>query len=226
MKNIQFLSVLILSCSLLACSFVSLTRSGRPTRRIAFDNLRMQVDGLRIDMRGKIVFVAGVADSSGYGWAIAKSCAEAGAKVLVGTWPPVLSIFQAGLNRGNFDKDRMLSDGTKMEFAKIYPFDATFDTRSAIPQAVAADQNNQTFIGYSIQEIVDQVKDDFGNIDYVVHSLANGPEVTKPLLETTRQGYLAASSASAYSLVSMVQRFGPILNPGSNFQSFQMISSN
>lgn len=38
--------------------------------------------------------------------------------------------------------------------------------------------------------------------------------MTKPLLETTRNGYLAASSASAYSLVSMVSRFGPIINPG------------
>jgi len=47
-----------------------------------------------------------------------------------------------------------------------------------------------------------------------VHSLANGPEVTKPLLETSRRGYLAASSASAYSLVSLVQKFAPIMNEG------------
>jgi enoyl-[acyl-carrier protein] reductase I len=47
-----------------------------------------------------------------------------------------------------------------------------------------------------------------------VHSLANGPEVTKPLLETSRKGYLAALSASSYSFVSMMQRFGPIMNEG------------
>ena len=58
------------------------------------------------------------------------------------------------------------------------------------------------------------MKADFGTIDYLVHSLANGPEVTKPLLETSREGYLAANSASAYSLVSMVQKFAPIMNPG------------
>lgn len=39
-----------------------------------------------------------------------------------------------------------------------------------------------------------------------VHSLANGPEVVKPLLETSRKGYLAAMSASSYSFVSMMQR--------------------
>lgn len=46
------------------------------------------------------------------------------------------------------------------------------------------------------------MKKDFGKIDIVVHSLANGPEVTKPLLETSRNGYLAASSASAYRWVA------------------------
>ena len=46
------------------------------------------------------------------------------------------------------------------------------------------------------------MKKDFGKIDIMVHSLANGPEVTKPLLETSRNGYLAASSASAYRCVT------------------------
>ena len=58
------------------------------------------------------------------------------------------------------------------------------------------------------------MKADFGTIDYVVHSLANGPEVTKALMDTSREGYLAASSSSAYSLVSMVSRFAPIMNTG------------
>jgi enoyl-[acyl-carrier protein] reductase I len=56
---------------------------------------------------------------------------------------------------------------------------------------------------------------DFGEkpLDIVVHSLANGPEVKKPPLETSRKGYLAAISASAYSLVSMVQGFAPLMRP-------------
>lgn len=68
--------------------------------------------------------------------------------------------------------------------------------------------------GYSIQEVVDQVTADYGHIDYLVHSLANGPEVTKALLDTSRAGYLSAVSSSAYSLVSMVSRFAPIMRPG------------
>jgi enoyl-[acyl-carrier protein] reductase I len=58
-----------------------------------------------------------------------------------------------------------------------------------------------------------------------VHSLANGPEVTKPLLETSRKGYLAASSASAYSMISMLQHFGPIMNEGGSCVSLTYIAS-
>ena len=187
-------------------------------------SLRMS-SGLNIDMRGKTVFVGGVADSTGYGWAIAKACAEAGAKILLGTWPPVMPIFQMGIERGQFVEDQKLSDGSTMEIAKIYPLDATFDTLESIPEKVATSKRYKSFTGYSIQEVVDQIKRDHGNIDYMVHSLANGPEVTKPLLETSRDGYLAANSASAYSLVSMAQRFGAIMNPGGAMLSLTYVAS-
>merc|ERR1719504_579362 len=81
-----------------------------------------------IDLTGKVAFIAGVADSTGYGWAIAKALADAGATVTVGTWPPVLGIFKKSLEKGSFDEDMILSDGSKMEIAKIYPLDAVFDT--------------------------------------------------------------------------------------------------
>jgi enoyl-[acyl-carrier protein] reductase I len=49
----------------------------------------MSAQGLPIDLRGKRAFIAGVADDNGYGWAIAKALAAAGAEILVGTWVPV-----------------------------------------------------------------------------------------------------------------------------------------
>jgi enoyl-[acyl-carrier protein] reductase I len=72
-----------------------------------------------------------------------------------------------------------------------------------------------------------QVAADFGErpLDIVVHSLANGPEVKKPLLEVSRAGYLAAVSASAYSMVSMVQRLGPLMRPGGSFSSLTYMAS-
>ncbi|XP_042439266.1 enoyl-[acyl-carrier-protein] reductase [NADH] 1, chloroplastic-like [Zingiber officinale] len=63
--------------------------------------------------------------------------------------------------------------------------------------------------------MAEAVTKDFGRIDIFVHSLANGPEVTKPLLETSRRGYLATISASSYSFVSLLRHFLPIMNPAS-----------
>mgnify|MGYP001818115543 FL=1 len=48
---------------------------------------------LAIDLQGRRALVAGVADDKGYGFAIAKALAEAGASVCVGTWPPTWNIF-------------------------------------------------------------------------------------------------------------------------------------
>ncbi len=59
----------------------------------------------------------------------------------------------------------------------------------------------------------------------MIHSLANGPEVTKPLLETSRRGYLAASSASAFSMVSLVQKFAPIMPKGGSVVSLTYVAS-
>jgi len=180
---------------------------------------------LGLDLSGKVAFVAGVADSTGYGWAICKALAEAGATVTVGTWPPVLGIFERSLRTGKFDEDMMLSDGTKMEIAKVYPLDAVFDSPEDIPEDVKTNKRYAGLDGYSISEVADQVKADYGEIDILVHSLANGPEVTKPLLETSRRGYLAASSASAYSMVSLVQKFGPIMKAGGAALSLTYIAS-
>jgi enoyl-[acyl-carrier protein] reductase I len=72
-----------------------------------------------LDLHGKVAFVAGVADSSGYGWAICKALAEAGCTITVGTWPPVLSIFEKSAAAGKFDEDSKLSDGRMMKIEKV-----------------------------------------------------------------------------------------------------------
>jgi len=178
-----------------------------------------------VDLTGKVAFVAGVADSNGYGWAIAKALADAGATIITGTWPPVLKIFEKSLSNGKFEEDSILSDGSKMTIDKVYPLDAVFDTAEDVPEDVKANKRYAGLEGYSISEVADAVAKDYGKIDILVHSLANGPEVTKPLLETSRNGYLAASSASAYSFVSLVQKFGPIMNEGGAAISLTYIAS-
>src|SRR6202521_3760993 len=76
---------------------------------------------LNIDLAGKRALVAGVADDGGFGFAIAKALAEAGATVSVATWPPALGIFKTMLERGKFDASLVMRDGGKLAFAKIYP---------------------------------------------------------------------------------------------------------
>jgi len=178
-----------------------------------------------MDLKGKVAFVAGVGDSTGYGWAICKALAEAGATVTVGTWPPVLGIFKKSLESGKFDDDLVLSDGSKMEIANIYPLDAVFDEPDDVPEDVKTNKRYAGLDGFTISECAAKVAADYPKIDILVHSLANGPEVTKPLLETSRRGYLAASSASAFSLVSLVQKFAPIMNEGGSVLSLTYLAS-
>jgi enoyl-[acyl-carrier protein] reductase I len=178
-----------------------------------------------VNLKGKVAFVAGVADSTGYGWAIAKALSNAGATIIVGTWPPVLKIFQMGLRRGQFEADSVLDDGSLMTIEKVYPLDAVFDGPDDIPEEIKTNKRYAGLDGYTISEVAKAVEADYGKIDILVHSLANGPEVTKPLLETTRKGYLAASSASAYSAVSLLQQFGPIMNEGGSMVSLTYIAS-
>lgn len=169
---------------------------------------------LKIDLKGKRAFIAGIGDDQGYGWAIAKALAEAGAEILVGTWTPILKIFTMSWQSGKFDESRRLSDGSLMEIAKVYPLDAAFDTPEDVPQEVSENKRYKEVEGYTIAEVAESIHRDYGNIDIFIHSLANGPEVQKPLLETSRKGYLAAMSASAYSFVSLLAHLGPYMNVG------------
>ncbi len=174
---------------------------------------------LAIDLTGKRAFVAGVADDGGFGFAIAKSLAEAGATICLGTWPPAFGIFNTMLARGKFDASLGLSNGKKLEFEKIYPLDADFDVLDDMPAELRESRRYREHGDVSIGGIAERVRADLGeqSLDIVVHSLANGPEVKKPLLETSRKGYLAAVGVSSYSYTSMVQRFGPLVRPGGSF---------
>ena len=182
---------------------------------------------LPIDLKGKRALVAGVADDGGFGFAIGKALAEAGASVCVGTWPPALGIFTTLLRRGKLDESLTMSDGSKLDFERVYALDAEYDTLADAPAEVRESKRYRDHGDFSIQGVVDQMTKDFGEgcVDVVVHSLANGPEVKNVLLETSRRGYLGAIGVSAYSMISMVQRFGPIARPGASFLSLSYMAS-
>src|SRR5260370_20045768 len=139
---------------------------------------------LTIDLTGKRALVAGVADDGGFGFAIAKALAEAGATVSVATWPPALGIFKTMLERGKFDESLKLAGGGKLAFAKIYPLDADFDRLDDVPAELRESRRYRDVGDFTIGGLAAAVKADVGDgaLDIVVHSLANGPEVKKPML--------------------------------------------
>lgn len=178
-----------------------------------------------MNLKGKKAFIAGIGDDQGYGWAIAKALAEAGAEIIIGTWTPILKIFTQSWSMGKFDESRKLSNGKMMEYLKVYSLDAAFDKPEDVPAETRENKRYQDASGYTISEVAAQVAKDYGKIDILVHSLANGPEVKKPLLETSRSGYLAAVSSSAYSFVSLLQHFGPHMNAGGSTISLTYMAS-
>ena len=180
---------------------------------------------LQINLKGKKAFIAGIGDDQGFGWAIAKSLAEAGATLLVGTWTPILKIFVTSLNAGKFDASRRLTDGSLMEFAKIYPLDASFDRPEDVPEEIRENKRYKDVGGYTISEVAAAISRDFGTVDILVHSLANAPEVQNPLLETSRKGYLAAMSSSTYSFISLLSHFGPYMSSQGSALSLTYIAA-
>ncbi len=182
---------------------------------------------LNIDLSGKRALVAGVADDGGFGFAIAKCLAQAGASICVGTWPPALNIFLNLLEREKMDESRRMDDGSLMTFERIYPLDAAFDTLGDAPEELRSSKRYKDVGDFSIQGLADRLTADFGDkpIDIVVHSLANGPEVKKPLLETSRSGYLTALGVSAYSMIGLTSRLAPLIGDGGAFLSLTYMAS-
>jgi enoyl-[acyl-carrier protein] reductase I len=125
------------------------------------------------------------------------------------------------------DESRRLTSGALLDFEKIYPLDAAYDSYEQMPEEIRTNKRYKDVGDPSIDGLAQRLVADFGEkpLDIVVHSLANGPEVKKPLLETSRNGYLAAVSVSAYSLVGMVQRLAPLMRPGGSALSLTYMAS-
>jgi enoyl-[acyl-carrier protein] reductase I len=182
---------------------------------------------LSIDLSGKRALVAGVSDDAGFGFAIAKALAEAGATVCLGSWPPALGIFTKLLERGKIEDSLRLSDGRRLEFERIYPLDAAFDTMAEVPADILENKRYREQGDFTIQGLTERLRQDFGDrgLDLVVHSLANAPEVRSPLVDTSRQGYLAAVSVSAYSNIALVRSLAPMMREGGAFLSLSYMAA-
>src|ERR1043165_8528669 len=109
---------------------------------------------LKIDLSGKRAFVAGIADDAGFGFAIAKHLAMAGATVCAGTWPPTYTIFTKLLER-KIKESLKFADGGELQFERIYAFDGDYDTLADAPEDVRENRRYKDHDDFSIQGVAD-----------------------------------------------------------------------
>jgi enoyl-[acyl-carrier protein] reductase I len=131
------------------------------------------------------------------------------------------------LERGKMDNSREMPDGSTFDFERIYPLDAAYDTLADAPEEVRTNKRYKDLGDFSIEGMAARLVADFGEkpLDIVVHSLANGPEVKKALLDTSRSGYLTAVGVSAYSMVALSSTLAPLMRDNGALLSLTYMAS-
>ena len=91
---------------------------------------------------------------------------------------------------------------------RVRPLAESLGSKIILPCDVASDDE--------IQSVFDELKKQWGTIDFVVHAVAfaNREDLKNPFSQTSREGFSLAMDISAYSLVAMTRSAMPIMNDG------------
>jgi enoyl-[acyl-carrier protein] reductase I len=78
-----------------------------------------------------------------------------------------------------------------------------------------------------VEATFDAVKQAWGSIDFVVHSVAfaNREDLKQPFTQTSRQGFMLALDISAYSLVAMTRYAAPLMNDGGSIVAMSYLGA-
>jgi enoyl-[acyl-carrier protein] reductase I len=78
-----------------------------------------------------------------------------------------------------------------------------------------------------IASLLKQVENEFGRLDFLVHSLAFAPreELTGQFVNTTRQGFATALDVSAYSLVAVARAAMPLMTEGGSIVTLSYLGA-
>jgi len=78
-----------------------------------------------------------------------------------------------------------------------------------------------------LENLVTEVKSASPTLHAVVHSIAfaNKDDLSRPFLETSRDGYLLAQEVSAYSLVSVARAVSPLMTEGGSLTTLTYLGS-
>ena len=90
-------------------------------------------------------------------------------------------------------------------------------------KAYACDVGSDT----EIASLMHQVQKEFGQLDFLVHSLAFAPreELTGQFVNTTRQGFAMALDVSAYSLVAVARAAMPLMTEGGSIVTLSYLGA-
>ncbi len=166
---------------------------------------------ITLDLSGKVALVSGVGDNQSFAWYISKALKAAGAKIVLAVHPRMYGIVDSILTRDADRESRLLPDGSELKVEAMYACDASFDTMDQVPEKLKTDKRYSKFTDYSIKGTMDAVGQKFGGIDILIHSIAFSREITKPIIETSREAYSEALGISSYSLISMVRHAAPFM---------------
>jgi enoyl-[acyl-carrier protein] reductase I len=98
-----------------------------------------------------------------------------------------------------------------------------FGTELNATKVVNCDVTNQD----ELDNLVNEVKSCSPVLHAVVHSIAfaNKEDLSRPFLETSRDGYLLAQEVSSYSLVSVARALAPLMTEGGSFTTLTYLGS-
>ncbi len=78
-----------------------------------------------------------------------------------------------------------------------------------------------------LETLVSTLQNEAGKLEVCVHSIAfaNKEDLSRPFLETSRDGYLLAQEVSSYSLVAVARAVAPLMSSGGSIQTLTYLGS-
>ena len=141
-----------------------------------------------IDMKGKVAVVFGLANKRSIAYAIAQKLAEAGATLVLG--------YQS--ERLQKESEQLLED--------LGQSSAQNGSGRALQCDVSSDEQ--------IDAVFAQLRDAYGKIDTVVHSIGFAPNIKNSVLATAREDFRVAHDVSVYSLIALARGAAPLMTDG------------
>jgi enoyl-[acyl-carrier protein] reductase I len=72
-----------------------------------------------------------------------------------------------------------------------------------------------------VQRLFEQLQERYGKLDVLVHSIAYAPpaELSRPFVETSREGFRIAHEVSVYSLIALARGAAPLMTEGGSIMT-------